>query len=71
MVKCNRTACPITKEIDRMWWNTSTRAWYCQRCALRINRACHPLPIICFKHDNLEEIEHPFNKPQSHDLANL
>jgi hypothetical protein len=34
---CNRSACQIPIKGNR-WWNTSTRAWYCQHCALRINR---------------------------------
>lgn len=38
--RCNRTACQVEigGAIPRMW-NTSTRAWYCERCARRINAA--------------------------------
>ncbi len=47
--RCNRTACQIRIGGDR-WWNTSTRAWYCRSCALRINDAClqHREPFLCF-----------------------
>lgn len=60
---CNREACQadfaVLKErgVNR-WWNTSTRKWYCQFCAVHINRACvdYRDPPICF-----EEGSHDFN----------
>lgn len=39
-LRCNRTACMRVFDDRLRWWNTSIRAWYCQGCALRINRAC-------------------------------
>ncbi len=35
--KCNTTRCSRTEGI--VWWNHSTRAWYCRKCAVLINRA--------------------------------
>lgn len=34
---CNRRACQSPLKIGERWWNTSTRAYYCKNCALRIN----------------------------------
>ena len=34
--KCARTECP---NVNAIFWNTSTRAYYCSACAKRINRA--------------------------------
>ena len=34
--QCNRTAC--TSGQPATWYNKSTRAYYCPRCAHRINR---------------------------------
>lgn len=35
---CNRTRCQATETAyDNWWWNWSTRAWCCQKCALAIN----------------------------------
>lgn len=31
---CNRTAC---QQPGAVWWNSSTRAYYCQSCARKIN----------------------------------
>lgn len=31
---CNRTAC---QQPGAVWWNSSTRAFYCQSCARKIN----------------------------------
>lgn len=44
---CNREACQAPNAV---WWNTSTRAYYCGRCARDINRACEQFgePIILF-----------------------
>lgn len=36
---CNRTACQKPISEDRQYYNTSTHAWYCTRCALMIQRA--------------------------------
>jgi len=51
---CNRTAC---RQPNATWWNFSTRAWYCQKCSLKINelngeQVCTPtvgLCEVCFK----------------------
>jgi len=40
---CNRRACQAPLTIGERWWNTSTRAYYCERCAMRINE----MPPIC------------------------
>jgi hypothetical protein len=44
---CNRTAC---QKPGATWFNTSTRAFYCEHCARDINRACEQFgePKICF-----------------------
>ena len=34
--ECNRTACTTPQAL---WYNRSTRAWYCRDCAEKINRA--------------------------------
>ncbi len=34
-MKCNRTAC---QKEGATWWNPSTQAYYCTRCAKRINK---------------------------------
>jgi hypothetical protein len=39
--QCNRSSC---RAYPALWWNTSTRAYYCQRCALRINDVS---PSLC------------------------
>ena len=46
VTRCNRTACQteLGKPGHRRWWNTVTRAWYCQRCAFRINETN---PSLC------------------------
>jgi len=31
---CNRAAC---QKPGARWWNTGSRAWYCDECARRIN----------------------------------
>ncbi len=36
---CNRTSC---KKEGATWWNISTRAWYCQKCAEDINEGKYP-----------------------------
>lgn len=41
--RCNRTACQVP--IASRWWNTSTRAWYCEACATRINE----VHVICYR----------------------
>lgn len=33
--ECNRTACTMR---PALWWNKYTQAFYCEECALRINR---------------------------------
>ena len=35
--KCNRTAC---NNEDAWLYNESTRMYYCEKCAILINRAC-------------------------------
>ncbi len=34
-MKCNRTAC---QKEGATWWNPSTQAYYCTRCAKKINQ---------------------------------
>jgi hypothetical protein len=46
---CNRTAC---RQPNATWWNLSTRAWYCQKCSLKINelngeQVCIPTVGLC------------------------
>jgi hypothetical protein len=48
-VLCNRTACRAPGAI---WWNTSTRAYYCTPCAHRINEGA---PGLCVKGGCSEE----------------
>ena len=36
--ECNRTVCENKKA---NWFNHSTRAWYCQKCAAKLNHANH------------------------------
>lgn len=43
MQLCNRTVC---KKPNALWWNTSTRRYYCEDCARRIN--LHN-PGLCIK----------------------
>jgi len=50
---CNRTAC---QEPHAVWFNESTRAWYCLNCAVMIQRhandyakQCQEPPLIMFK----------------------
>lgn len=42
---CNRSACQAPLLVDQRWWNTSTSAYYCTHCAMRINETnpglCH------------------------------
>ncbi|MFA6132633.1 MAG: hypothetical protein WC869_01300 [Phycisphaerae bacterium] len=55
---CNRTACQrVFGDRDR-FWNTSTRAWYCQGCAAKINRSCvdYGDPIICFRESEVKNL---------------
>jgi len=47
---CNRTAC---QQPPARWWNKGTRKYYCQTCALRINRVC--AEIICVPCDESGE----------------
>lgn len=42
-LRCARKTCQIL--IARVWWNPSTRNWYCRECALRINEFN---PGLCF-----------------------
>lgn len=50
--KCNRTAC---KQPHEGFWNPSTRAYYCQKCANAINEGMtYPLLVI-----------HPNNMPDT------
>jgi hypothetical protein len=55
VTKCNRTACQCELVIGRRWWNTSTRAFYCQPCAFRINECGvtvspgHPPGPLCIR----------------------
>ncbi len=38
VTRCNRTACQIQfSEFRRRWYNTSTQAYYCRSCAVKIN----------------------------------
>jgi len=36
-INCHRKAC---QHPDAMYWNKSTREWYCHACAVLINEAC-------------------------------
>lgn len=55
-VHCNRSACREPVEPDRpAWWNIYMNAWYCQRCAFKINDA-NDKPIL-FREDRLEGIK--------------
>lgn len=40
---CNLTAC---QRPGARWWNTSTRAWYCDDCAAAINRSAVGAPLL-------------------------
>lgn len=44
--ECNRTACTNT---NALWWNKYTQAFYCEDCALRINRLAEPQAKICVR----------------------
>ncbi len=36
---CNRSACRHVRQTgEDFWWNSSTRAWYCEACARQINK---------------------------------
>lgn len=50
VTKCNRTACQCDLTPGYRWWNTSTRAFYCQRCAFRINESN---PVLCIREDSM------------------
>lgn len=41
---CNRTACQLPLAQGERWWNTSTQAFYCKVCAMRINEGA---PDLC------------------------
>lgn len=41
---CNRKACRSPTNV--IWWNVSTRAWYCPSCARLINEGAGL--VICF-----------------------
>jgi len=63
---CNVTACqqPFIRFWERNispWWNTSTRAWYCPYCAVKINRACLSFKenVVCFESGSREFTELP------------
>lgn len=47
--ECNRSACG-SEYSGRWWWNFSTKAWYCQRCAFKINEVGDK---VCVSEDNL------------------
>ena len=44
MPKCSRKACQAD---GADWWNHSTLAWYCRKCALKINAANPEVPGLC------------------------
>lgn len=46
--RCNRSACRA-EHSGVWWWNTSTRAYYCQPCAFKINDAN---PGLCIRADD-------------------
>jgi hypothetical protein len=48
VTRCNRTACQNELYMVKRWWNSSTRAWYCQSCAFRINETS---PDLCVRED--------------------
>jgi len=50
---CNRWACKSI-ETPSWWWNPSTRAWYCQKCALAINDGTYPQ--LCIQEINLPDL---------------
>lgn len=44
MKTCNRKAC---RKDGADWWNHSTQAWYCRKCALKINAVNPEVPGLC------------------------
>ncbi len=59
---CNRTACQTAGAV---WWNTSTRSWYCTQCAFEINKAnlvdCvdhNEYPFLCISPLDTERYPH-------------
>lgn len=38
-MKCNRSCCRVNLEDGKTYYNRSTQAYYCQRCASLLNKA--------------------------------
>ena len=36
---CGRTACRVPLKDEKVFFNRSTRGYYCERCAIMLNRA--------------------------------
>lgn len=47
---CNVTAC---QQPGAIYWNTSTLAWYCRKCALAINAVPMSTPPLCVHMNSL------------------
>lgn len=48
-MKCARTVCQVD---GARWWNSSTKSYYCMRCALRINEHAPGLCVMLSDPDN-------------------
>lgn len=53
---CFRKACSALLALNNTWWNIHTEHWYCQSCALWLNRVNDEVMCTRRQHPNMAEL---------------